>query len=79
MVNHDILQALDSGRLAGAVDVFPVEPCRRMTRSGCIRRWSSPHMASIAPAEVIARQLLENIHRQQRALPLNNLVDKQRG
>jgi glyoxylate/hydroxypyruvate reductase A len=26
----------------------------------------TPHMASIAPAEVIARQLLENIHRQQR-------------
>jgi glyoxylate/hydroxypyruvate reductase A len=36
-------------------------------------------MASIAPAQVIARQLLENIHRQQRALPLHNLVDKQRG
>ncbi len=31
-----------------------------------------PHMASAAPAEVIARQLLENIQRQRRGLPLKN-------
>ncbi|MGS4823026.1 glyoxylate/hydroxypyruvate reductase A, partial [Raoultella terrigena] len=39
----------------------------------------TPHIASIAPAQVIARQLLENIQRQQQALPLKNLVDKQMG
>jgi glyoxylate/hydroxypyruvate reductase A len=81
MVNHDMLQALDSGQLSGAVlDVFPVEPLPQDDPL-----WQhpqvviTPHMASIAQTEVIARQLLENIQRQQQALPLNNLVDKQRG
>ncbi len=39
----------------------------------------TPHMASAAPAEVIARQLLENIQRQRRGLPLKNLVNKHAG
>ncbi|MFK9872679.1 glyoxylate/hydroxypyruvate reductase A, partial [Klebsiella pneumoniae] len=39
----------------------------------------TPHMASAASAEVIARQLLENIQRQRRGLPLKNLVNKHAG
>ena len=67
--------------LAGAVlDVFTVDPLPQDEPLWLHPQVViTPHMASIAPAEVIARQLLENIHRQQRALPLNNLVDKQRG
>ena len=72
MVNEDVLAALESGQLAGAVlDVFPQEP---LPADDPLWRHPqvviTPHMASAAPAEVIARQLLENIQRQRRGLPL---------
>ena len=81
MVNDDVLAALESGQLAGAVlDVFPQEP---LPADDPLWRHpqvvSTPHMASAAPAEVIARQLLENIQRQRRGLPLKNLVNKHAG
>lgn len=81
MVNEDVLAALESGQLAGAVlDVFPQEP---LPADDPLWRHPlvviTPHMASAAPAEVIARQLLENIQRQRRGLPLKNLVNKHAG
>lgn len=81
MVNDDVLAALESGQLAGAVlDVFPQEP---LPADDPLWRHPqvviTPHMASAAPAEVIARQLLENIQRQRRGLPLKNLVNKHAG
>ncbi len=74
MVNEDVLAALESGQLAGAVlDVFPQEP---LPADDPLWRHPqvviTPHMASAASAEVIARQLLENIQRQRRGLPLKN-------
>lgn len=81
MVNRDVLEALDSGKLSGALlDVFPVEPLPQQDPL-----WQhpqvviTPHMASIAQTEVIARQLLDNIQRLRQALPLKNLVNKQSG
>lgn len=81
MVNEDVLAALESGQLAGAVlDVFPQEP---LPADDPLWRHPqvviTPHMASAASAEVIARQLLENIQRQRRGLPLKNLVNKHAG
>ena len=69
MVNEDVLAALESGQLAGAVlDVFPQEP---LPAGDPLWRHPqvviTPHMASAASAEVIARQLLENIQRQRAA------------
>lgn len=81
MIAEDILQALDSGRLAGAVlDVFPEEPLPADDRL-----WRhpqvvvTPHMASTAPPVVVARQLMENIVRQQSGRPLKNEVQKEAG
>ena len=81
MVNEDVLAALESGQLAGAVlDVFPQEP---LPADDPLWRHPAgghhPHMASAGSAEVIARQLLENIQRQRRGLPLKNLVNKHAG
>ena len=72
MVNEDVLAAL--------LDVFPQEP---LPADDPLWRHPqvviTPHMASAASAEVIARQLLENIQRQRRGLPLKNLVNKHAG
>lgn len=81
MVNQDVLEALENGKLSGAVlDVFPVEPLPQEDPL-----WQhpqvviTPHMASIAQTVVVARQLLDNIQRLHQALPLKNLVNKQSG
>ena len=42
MVNQDVLEALDSGKLSGAVlTSSPSSPCPRRTRCGNTRRWRS--------------------------------------
>jgi glyoxylate/hydroxypyruvate reductase A len=73
----DLEQALVSGQLRGAVlDVFEHEPL-----SADDRLWQmpgvivTPHMASAASHDCIARQVAENARRLLSGEPLNNLVD----
>lgn len=73
----DLQQALASGQLRGAVlDVFEQEPlpvdARLWQMPGVI---ITPHMASAASHDCIARQIAENARRLVNGEPLNNLVD----
>lgn len=73
----DLQHALASGQLRGAVlDVFEKEPLpvddRLWQMPGVI---ITPHMASAASHDCIARQVAENARRLASGEPLNNLVD----
>lgn len=77
LVTNDLLSALDSGQLRGAlIDVFDNEPLSENSLW-----WSrpkvivTPHMASSASNRVIADQILENIGRLSRNEPLLNPVN----
>ncbi len=81
MVNHEVIAALDSGQLGGAViDVFPIEPLPSedpmWTHPNVI---VTPHMASSAQVSVIVSQLIDNIARVEQHRPLRNHVDKHHG
>ncbi|MNN24545.1 Glyoxylate/hydroxypyruvate reductase A [compost metagenome] len=73
----DLIRAIDSGRLRGALlDVFEKEPLPLDSRL-----WSTPgiivtpHMASCASHDCIAQQVAENARRLACAEPLLNRVD----
>ncbi len=77
VVDSDLLQALDSGQIAGAaLDVFAEEPLPREHPY-----WShpkvivTPHAASITIPRSVAPQVIENIRRAREGRPLINLVD----
>jgi glyoxylate/hydroxypyruvate reductase A len=77
----DLQQALANGQLRGAVlDVFEREPLplddRLWSMPGVI---VTPHMASAASHDCIARQIAENTRRLARSEPLNNPVDTSLG
>ncbi|RJG09091.1 glyoxylate/hydroxypyruvate reductase A [Pseudomonas cavernicola] len=77
----DLEQALAEGQLRGALlDVFEKEPLpldnRLWTTPGVI---ITPHMASAASHDCIARQIAENARRLAEGLPLINLVDPRLG
>ena len=80
-VNQDIIDALDSGQLAGAfLDVFPIEPIPKEDPI-----WShpkvivTPHIAVVTKLEAAVPQTLENIRRLQRGEALLNTVDRSKG
>jgi glyoxylate/hydroxypyruvate reductase A len=80
-IDSDIVAALDEGTLAGAtLDVFPHEPLPQHSPL-----WShskitvTPHNAGDISPRVFAPIVLEQIERFERGLPLDNLIDRERG
>jgi glyoxylate/hydroxypyruvate reductase len=80
-VDEDILAALDEGTLAGAsLDVFPTEPLPRENPL-----WKhpqvivTPHNAAVSDPSAIAGNIVEQIERFERGLPLQNVVDRTAG
>jgi glyoxylate/hydroxypyruvate reductase A len=80
-VDSDILTALDQGTLAAAtLDVFPQEP---LPQSSPL--WShpkitiTPHNAGDISPHVFAPVVIEQIGRFEGGLPLDNLIDRDRG
>jgi glyoxylate/hydroxypyruvate reductase A len=81
LVANDLLGALDSGQLRGAVlDVFAHEPLAAddplWRAPGVI---VTPHMATMASSAVVAEQVAHNVRRLVAGEPLANVVDMGRG
>jgi glyoxylate/hydroxypyruvate reductase A len=81
VVDADLLAALESGHIAhAALDVFNAEPL-----PADHRYWThpqvtiSPHIASITHAETAAPGIYDGMMRARAGLPLENLVDFERG
>jgi glyoxylate/hydroxypyruvate reductase len=81
VVDGDLIEALDSGHIAGAVlDVFREEPLdsgHPFWRHP--RVVVTPHVASLTIARTAAEYYANAIKRHQQGLPLENLVDMSRG
>ena len=80
VVEEDLLAAIDSGHIAGAMlDVFQEEPLPPDHRF-----WShpkillTPHVAGVTVARSIAPQVAVNIHRARAGEPLINVVERDR-
>lgn len=81
LVEADLLQAIRSGQLRGAVlDVFEREPLRPehafWHTPGVV---VTPHMATMADTDTVVRQVVDNIARLQRGEALSHRVDLERG
>jgi len=81
LVVPDLLAALDSGQLRGAVlDVFAHEPLPAddplWAAPGVV---VTPHMATMASSSVVAQQVAQNVRRLIAGEPLVNQVDPGRG
>jgi glyoxylate/hydroxypyruvate reductase A len=81
LVDADLLEALDSGRLSRAIlDVTDPEPLPPEHPFWTHPRvFVTPHVASMTQPETAAPILLENLRRHQRGEPLLDLIDRSRG
>ena len=80
-IDEDILEALETGQLAGAfLDVFPEEPLPTSsplwTHSKVV---ITPHIAVVTKVEAAVPQIVENYNRIQAGLPLLHLIDREKG
>jgi len=81
LIENDLIDALDSGQLAGAcLDVFEIEPLPEdhpfLSHPGIT---VTPHISSITFPAAVAPQIIENYRRTQMGKPLLNVVDVKRG
>jgi glyoxylate/hydroxypyruvate reductase A len=81
LIEGDLIAALDSGHLRGAtLDVFQIEPLPDASPL-----WThpkivvTPHAAAVTDPEAFMRHVAKTIHRLDRNLPPENLVDLARG
>lgn len=81
LVDADLLEALDSGRLSRAIlDVAEPEPLPAEHPFWTHPRvFLTPHVASMTQPESAAPILLENVRRHQRGEPLADVIDRFRG
>jgi glyoxylate/hydroxypyruvate reductase len=80
-VDADILAALEEGSLAGAtLDVFPTEPLPSDSPFWAHPKVTvTPHNAAASHPRSLVRNMLNQIERFERGLPLENVVDRARG
>jgi glyoxylate/hydroxypyruvate reductase A len=81
LVEEDLLAALDSGHLSGALlDVFRDEPLPEEHPFWCHGKITiTPHIASVTNPGSAAAQIIENYRRAISGQPLLNVVDVERG
>ena len=81
LVAADLLDALESGQLSGAiVDMFPNKPLPAddpLWRAPHLIL--TPHMTSVASSDTIGLRVAKNVLRLFRGEPLENVVDVARG
>src|SRR6187399_2132987 len=80
-IDADIVTALDDGTLAGCtLDVFPQEPLPPESPLWTHPKATiSPHNAGDISPRVFAADVIAQIERFERGLPLDNLIDRNRG
>ncbi|MFT4021864.1 MAG: NAD(P)-dependent oxidoreductase, partial [Acinetobacter sp.] len=81
LVETDLLQAIDAGKIRLAIlDVTHIEPLpHEHAFWGHPHILVTPHISSSAPMRSVIQQVIENHHRLQQGLALNNLVDGLQG